>query len=387
MSIRPVSVKVNSIQQGVTNKSSRACGVTSSASSPSFAGGKFKINGGFIVRMMEAIGAGGVCASFVIQDFGGMGIPRVWRGLHRNEKETGHLNYSFATQEFLREAISGPATFAIPLAVLAMSSHASGKTVNVPATYIKTFGDNFTEYASKAKDLSNKKVLKEGFYYDTVEKMLSNSTELRGDALKSHAKAMTENRIKYEDMASKESGIKKAVYMVKGFLNTLFNKKNKPSNSSDQLNKIQEEFLELRKQYNSADADLLTAEMSSNASNKWASKIGEGEYKVGTTIDRFVKNLINYTDCVSDRVCKKASELTSGEKIADFMKGFTEKKIGSRALTGLSMLAMTCVFFAFIPKIYKRKNGNPGMDGLGATPQNGSVPQAKPDETKKGAKA
>src|SRR5574344_857880 len=134
MSIRPVSVKVNSIQQGVTNKSSRACGITSSASSPSFAGGKFKINGGFIVRMMEAIGVGGVCASFLIQDFGGMGVPRVWRGLHRNEKETGHLNYAFATQEFLREAISGPATFIVPAIVLAAANHSAGKTVNIPTS-------------------------------------------------------------------------------------------------------------------------------------------------------------------------------------------------------------------------------------------------------------
>ena len=53
----------------------------------------FKGVGNVVVNTMDAVERGGLVASFLIQDFLGMNIPRTATGLYRNSDITGELNY------------------------------------------------------------------------------------------------------------------------------------------------------------------------------------------------------------------------------------------------------------------------------------------------------
>ena len=56
----------------------------------------FKGLGNGVISVMDAVDRGGLFASFVIQDFLGMNLPRTWVGLQRNKDITGENNYQEA---------------------------------------------------------------------------------------------------------------------------------------------------------------------------------------------------------------------------------------------------------------------------------------------------
>ena len=93
--------------------------------------------GNGIVTLMDGIDRGGLATSFIIQDVGGTCIPRTWSGLHRNEDVTGKLNYQEATEVALREFITGPSMFAIPMAILYGCKKWIGKALDVPVKHIE----------------------------------------------------------------------------------------------------------------------------------------------------------------------------------------------------------------------------------------------------------
>ena len=85
---------------------------------------------------MDFIEAGGYAASFILQDGIGFITPRVGKGLLRGGKEKRdengnvitdkdgkpqrELNWKLAQKEFLREMITGPSAFLIPLGMLSV---------------------------------------------------------------------------------------------------------------------------------------------------------------------------------------------------------------------------------------------------------------------------
>ena len=107
-----------------------------------------------VVNVMDAIDKGGFMAAFIAQDGIGMVAPRIYEGLNRNRerdengKRTGPLNWEFARREGVREILSGPSAYFIPLGLLTLIKKYSGSANNVHADHINVFGDFFAEYAS-----------------------------------------------------------------------------------------------------------------------------------------------------------------------------------------------------------------------------------------------
>ena len=90
-----------------------------------------------VVTLMDAIDKGGFAASFIAQDGIGMVAPRIYEGLNRNRetdengKKKGPLNWEFARREGIREILSGPSAFLIPLGILTLIKKFSGSANNV----------------------------------------------------------------------------------------------------------------------------------------------------------------------------------------------------------------------------------------------------------------
>ena len=111
-----------------------------------------------IVTIMDGIEKGGFAASFIAQDGIGMVAPRIGEGLNRNRKvdengkKTGPLNWEFARREGIREILSGPSAFLIPLGILTVLKKTSGTANNVHVNHINVLGQIFAEYASAHPD-------------------------------------------------------------------------------------------------------------------------------------------------------------------------------------------------------------------------------------------
>ena len=95
----------------------------------------------FALGTANLIENGGLAVSFTLQDMLGTNLPRPIMGLMRNSKENkGEKNKSFAFKELVREMLTGPSMFLIPMGILALTKKSLGATVNTPMNFIKDFG-------------------------------------------------------------------------------------------------------------------------------------------------------------------------------------------------------------------------------------------------------
>ena len=95
---------------------------------------------------------GGLAVSFTLQDMLGTNLPRPIMGLKRNSKENkGEANKSFAFKELVREMLTGPSMFIIPMGVLAAGKKVSGATVHF-VNEIPDGGEIILQKAVKIKD-------------------------------------------------------------------------------------------------------------------------------------------------------------------------------------------------------------------------------------------
>ena len=105
---------------------------------PTFKGGLDS----FCLGVADLIENGGLAISFTFQDMLGTNLPRPIMGLRRNTKENkGEKNLKFAAKELVREMLTGPSMFLIPMGMLGVGKRIIGKTIDVPMKFIKSFGE------------------------------------------------------------------------------------------------------------------------------------------------------------------------------------------------------------------------------------------------------
>lgn len=297
-------------------------------------GRKQSFTGSFnpVVTVMDAIDKGGFAASFIAQDGIGMVAPRIYEGLNRNRpkdengKKTGPLNWEFARREGIREILSGPSAFLIPLGILSVVKKASGPANNVHVNHIEALGSDFAEYASRNKaQLGDTQAFKKGYYTQVFENVLSNSTDknLSADKVKQTAQEFAEKLVQAEGKDKK--GAKKL------------------------LAEITEEYSKLRKSTVSSSSDELGAVIKVNGQNK----------TVGTNIRRLTQSLTDYTNDALKHVPH------TSENIAEAVKNFNTHRAGTRVLTNLGMWGAVVGFYTLIPKLYNMGiKHDPGLKGL-----------------------
>jgi len=292
-----------------------------------------------VVTVMDAIDKGGFMASFIAQDGIGMVAPRIYEGLNRNRerdengKRTGPLNWEFARREGIREILSGPSAYFIPLGLLSLIKKYSGSANNVHADHINTLGDIFVDYASKNKEqLKNEKAFKTGYYTQVFENILSNSTNGRmaGSELKSEAEEFAKNIVDIENL-SKSKKLKEAKNITR---------------------KTVAHFIDIRK-------------ANSEASTNTASTVMKlGDKTLNSDIKRMIPSLMDYTNDALEKTNKYISGNLSGD-IKEYIKNFNKQRIGTRVLSNLGMWGSVVGFYMLIPKLYNLGlKHDPGLKGL-----------------------
>ncbi len=310
-----------------------------------------------VVLLMDAIDRGGFAASFIAQDGIGMVAPRIYEGLNRNRKEdengkkTGPLNWEFARREGIREILSGPSAFLIPLGILTLVKKFSGTANNVHVNHIEALGQSFSEYAARnPEQLKNAAQFKKGYYAQVFENALQNSTEnsFRGEELKRTAQKFADNLVEIETKRA-----------------------NKDKKGANKLQaQLVEDFMNIRKAHAAPSSDELGASL----------KVKNKKDLLGTNIRRLTQSLTDYTGDILNKIDKKNIAST---EIPAFVSKFNKYRSGTRVLANLGMWSAVVGFYTLIPKLYNLGlKHDPGLKGLEEPAENQNAEPAK-DNNKK----
>lgn len=293
-----------------------------------------------VVTLMDAIDRGGFAASFIAQDGIGMVAPRIYEGLNRNRekdengKKTGPLNWEFARREGIREVLSGPSAFLIPMGIMYFIKKFSGTANNVYVSHIDALGKEFAKYASEnPEQLKDLKTFKKGYYTKVFENVLSESTDrtLQGDALTRKASAYAGKVIEAENLRA--SGDKKGAKKI--------------------LSALTHEFMDLRKSTTDATNSELEAIMNTGKTKR-----------LHTNIRRLVQSLTDYTKDAFEKTAKNVTT-NSAEEITKYIDKFNLHRAGTRVVSNLGMWSAVVGFYALIPKLYNLGlKHDPGLKGL-----------------------
>ncbi|MCM1010051.1 MAG: hypothetical protein NC390_04115 [Fusobacterium sp.] len=344
MSVKPVSVKLNN-RTSDNNKEVRKQ-PQYNLSQQNGQNVAFGNAANAVVMFMDGIERGGFVASFMAQDCCGMVAPRIYEGLNRNKEETGHLNWEFAKREGIRECLSGPSVFVIPASILYFVKKYSGTANNVPVDFIKAFGGEFGKYASgKNVNLADTAKTQTEFYEQVYKNVLKTSTAgaMPEEELNATAKKFADELTAIRDAKSK------------GFFKNLSGKVVEGS-KEDLMAKLSNEFIAIKKRYTAPAASHWVAELQPQDAK--ASKIS-------ASFSAFSDKLLDYTKDTVEHT-KQFVDKNKNGNLAEFIKGHTTRRMGSRALTNVGMWLAVVGFYFMIPKIYSMglDGKNPGMAGL-----------------------
>ena len=315
-----------------------------------------------VVTLMDAIDKGGFAASFIAQDGIGMVAPRIYEGLNRNRekdengKKIGPLNWEFARREGIREILSGPSAFLIPMGIMAIIKKTSGTANNVHVSHIEALGQNFADYAAKHPDqLKNSSEFKKGYYAQILENALENSTDetFNGEQLKEKAKSFAEKLVNSEEKRA-----------------------NKDKKNANKLQaEIVDEYMKLRKQYSAPSGNELAVSL----------KVSGKDKPLGTNIRQLVQSLTDYSGDALEKVNKHLEKHANGN-IDEYIKKFNTHRAGTRVLSNLGMWSAVVGFYTLIPKLYNLGlKHDPGLKGLveeGAEKTEDKVKEDKKAEAK-----
>lgn len=376
MSVKPIIPSINSNNNKVQIKNNSSSSNNLQKKNVSFRGGSPNI----IVGMMDAIEAGGYPASFIIQDGLGFITPRVGKGLVRdahdkkdengnvvldkNGKPVRQLNWALARKEFLREIITGPSAFVIPLAMLHVIKKHFGRGNNVKLNYIDGFQKPFTEFAQNNTDAikngtANKAIFYKKIFSNAIEtsinSVLPDSAKMTADEISKTANNLTVKQIQIEKIKAVKTLDKKA-----------------KKEALSKIGSVVDDFMKLKKGKIGGAVDEMAVQFA--ASN--------GKVKTGS-IGEMVNAMSDYFD---DAVKNTHEELKKGlksENIESFVKKFTNHKMGSRILTNLGIFGAVAAFYTQIPKLYNMGlKGNPALQGTAVDTSNPAASGNTPEDKK-----
>lgn len=277
----------------------------------------------FSLFIANAIENGGLFVSFTLQDMLGTNLPRPLMGLRRNSKENnGEINLNFAAKEVVREFMTGPSMFIIPMCMLAIGKKLFGKLLNVPADFVKSMGELHAREA--VKDVKNA-VSKDEFYKNAFSEIIKNA--------------------KSETVVSEET-LKESKVFVSKFKEMLGTKNRKAK--KEMLNGLMDSFTEISKKH---AADTVHTDFTS-------AKISEKAQAPFKTVVGYIQS---YADDVVEKVAKKKPD-----NIPEYIKKITTNKTAGRFAQNILMYAAVLTFLQIIPKLYNKAEGddNAGLKGL-----------------------
>ena len=316
-------MQINKVNTAVPRKTRQGLGrkennINNNNTNPNFKGVGAGLDK-FALATADLIENGGLAVSFTLQDMLGTNLPRPIMGLMRNSKENkGQKNKSFAFKELVREMLTGPSMFLIPMGILALAKKPLGATVNTPMKFIKDFGKI---HASNPLGEAGKAITKEGFFKNTFTEILKNAN-LGADAIDG-----------------------KATEYAKKLAGSLTDKKA----LSETISQLSDDFVNVVKSH--ADDVAFTDFTVAKISQKTAAPFKE-------TVDHMV--------AYADDIVAKAAKQADPSKLPEFIKNLSDKKILTRAGMNVGMYASVLGFLQIIPRLYNKAEGegNSGLKGL-----------------------
>ena len=278
---------------------------------------------------MQSIENSGFLASFLIQDFCGMTVPRSIAGFLRDKEETGEYNIQEGFEVMGREGLTGPCMMAVaPIGLLIAAKF--GKSTGINSQLIKRFGNSLKEFITNPKFdnqlLKNADKFKEEFYKTNISKILENT--VGKENVKPESIEYILKQLKNYENIPKDAKLKKFFGKSKYRSECL-------ENITEHINNIKysnsAELTDLRKVY-----------------------IGNAEEKTAFETKTAFEALVKYSD---DAITanKKLEELSALQ--AESIK---HKSLGKRFITNIALLASTLGVLSILPKIYARSNVAPG---------------------------
>lgn len=319
----------------------------------------------FIVDSMDFIGKGGFAAAFCIQDGIGFIFPRVYEGLTRgskkkdengnpvldeNGKQVREYNWALARKELLRELITGPSAFVIPwLGLKAINKYAPAN--NVKLNYINGFNNAFTDFANaNLNEIKSGTPSKVGFYQNVFKEVLDKTfnnkplpltRKLSIDEVESIAQEYAQRQVKIEEILADKS----------------LSKAQRAEKIAEVGGSIEDSFMKLKKSKIGGAVDELAITMKSTDGTLKNGSIGELLGSMNSYFNDAVKST------------KNALTKNPNADLADIIKSFTGRRMGTRVMTNLGLFGLVAAFYTQIPKIYNAgQKGNPGLKGTAADP-------------------
>lgn len=267
----------------------------------------------------------GFLGEFLAVDTTGMMGPRGIQGFLRNREELGHLNYKAGREELVRELLSGPAFFYVPIIVLSIASLLRGKAAKVDA---KTLSEFKTVMKNTAVELKNTVSTKKNFV-KTITK----------DAFKdfNHEKGLID-----ELSQLMEQNVTKKFSFKDSLLNIFRKKENKVTTTGT----LKAKATELITKINKANEK--------NLDNAGAISVNGKNVNIADLFD----DMRNYLDDFT----KKANNTT--ENTNTFIEKFHNAAKNIRYATNILAVSALSAFLVIIPKLYQTGKTFPGTDGL-----------------------
>lgn len=368
MAVHQVSVKIENPKNKVAPKGPSFRGV--GATNP-------------IIWLMDGIDNGGYVAQFLVQDAAGMAAPRTGAALYRNRDKTKKYNWEYATLVAIREVLSAPSMFVIPMIMLHQIKGRFGKANDVPINFIKGFGDDFAEFAAANQQmLKEPQALKRAYYEYAVRNLLNQSTQ--GDFYKIDPKEFKKASNELADKLIEIDGAPQRKF----WWSKRKDASGKPIKyAADLEGEFVAEFVKLKKKYFHNGPTNRTLQAFFTIKNKIfgaESDAISNKPFLETNINRFIHNLRNFTYDAVDSV--KSNFNPEKQNIKDFIEHFTHKRAGSRFIATMSMTFAVALFYLTIPKMYNLvSKGNPELAGLDEGMRPGSLPPVL-DHVEEGSK-
>ena len=282
-------------------------------------------------NIMQGIEDKGFLASFLIQDFGGMTVPRTAAGFLRDKEHTGHYNIQEGTEVLGREGLTGPCMMAVAPICLWVAAKA-GRSTSINTQLIKRFGNSLKEFVTNPKfdkNLLNKpEEFKQKFYKKNIESMLEDTLGKENTSRDSveYILKQVNNIEKIPADAKLEKFRGKAKYRKQCMDNIV-------------------SYIDDIKYSKTSDLEML--QKVKFGSDKFDSK---KVFDIKSAIDGMMK----YSD---DAITANKHLNTLDELAADKLKN---KSLAKRMITNISMMAATLGVLSVLPKLYARSNTAPG---------------------------
>ena len=284
--------------------------------------------GNLFVSYSNMLENGGFIAEFLSVDTLGMMGPRTGQGFLRNHEKLGHLNYRAGREEAVRELLSGPAYYYVPLAILTTAGLLFGRTARVNSEVLKNLHKVMKNVGG---DIKNAAEIKQNFVKKVMDDAFDGFTHER------------ENIDKIGKIFNEIVENKKSPASLKEWFGGLFRKKDKNGFS---LKKSTQKAEELLTSVNKANGK--------NLDNTTVIKVAGENYKLA----HFMKDVSNYLDDFTQKAAKTT------EPAEAFIDKFHKKALTLKHTANVLALSGLSAFLIIIPKLYKTGESFPGMEGL-----------------------